>query len=701
MYGAGSALGLAGATGMAVGLHELTKPHPRKIEKREHKAIDFAAEGLQGTQDALTDRVNSARHNHVSPKARVAVAATGLGTAALGSRGAKMLLRRSGHGGRLAPAVGAIGGVTAGVASLPVSNRVARRQGYEVTPTGVKRRKTPPVRPTRSARVVETRPGRGATPFSRGQIVPSDDRFGKRAEKVHYAHGTHGHPACGSSPRPTTHVVSSTRNVGRVTCQSCAKTRQFRDAVTTVAKYYGEGMNPKAKRAKVIAAGATPLIGPYAAGAQAARMAPPEQKRSAAITQTGGIIGGSVAGGLAGAYTAAKSPSVERQLSRGANKINSLRSGAAGRMPGKVGRLVAPKTGEGRIARHVQGMVRRAGPLGRPLARNPKAAALGYLSGKAVGTAAGGYLAYSQVLRREKERNMSRVQKAVEAGAGMTQREQREQYRRRRHNLGLSLAATGLGAAGAGALAARELGPHLPRVGPAFARHTGRLERAGLATALLGGAVGSAQGVQSARIQRKDLAAQDKVLNKALRTPSFRSSTIAIRRSKNGMLVPIRRANTVSKIDTTISRQDADKIKAKYGLRGPLPKDLSREQKMHAYEGRYVAAGGPKGERWQHRADDLDHATGAALGVGGAGALTQLHAETKAHRLRAAGAPAKVLAPVERRAMHSGKIGLAAAGVGALTELGHRHAQHRAASYRSSPAGVAASALRRMRDYTP
>jgi hypothetical protein len=146
----------------------------------------------------------------------------------------------------------------------------------------------------------------------------------------------------------------------------------------------------------------------------------------------------------------------------------------------------------------------------------------------------------------------------------------------------------------------------------------------------------------------------------------------------------------VKKIDTTMDHQTAQQYKAKYGLRGPLPKGLARDEKMRAYEGRYVAAGGPKGEKHQRRADRADRVTGASLAVGGGSAFGTI-----------AGRHPKVMARHPRLHGRSDVAGLGAAGVGALSELYHRHQEHKARSYSSSPAGVAASALRRMRDYTP
>lgn len=134
-----------------------------------------------------------------------------------------------------------------------------------------------------------------------------------------------------------------------------------------------------------------------------------------------------------------------------------------------------------------------------------------------------------------------------------------------------------------------------------------------------------------------------------------------------------------------MDHKNAHQLVRQYGPAGRLPKDLPRPERMRAYEARYVVAGGPKGERWQHRADHLDRVTGASLGVGGAAAVTELATHHRRPRI----------------ATKANRVALGAAGIGALSELAHRHAEHKARSYSGSRAGVAASALRRMRDYDP
>lgn len=171
---------------------------------------------------------------------------------------------------------------------------------------------------------------------------------------------------------------------------------------------------------------------------------------------------------------------------------------------------------------------------------------------------------------------------------------------------------------------------------------------------------------------------------------------VAQLRARGGQFAPTG-PSRVAKISTTMREDDAKRVVGQYGLRGSLPRGLPREERMRAYEGRYVAAGGPRAERWKRRAKAGEVATTASiLGAGGA-AAAELTARSERGRkaLRRAGLnPAKV----SRRAAG---IGLGTVITGAGGEVLRRSAEHRRAKYTSSPAGVAASALRRMRDYTP
>lgn len=638
-YAAGTAAGLVGTAGFASGLHELT----RKRDETEHEG--FVREGIRGNADAVRDKIENAR---TPAPARVRGTALGIaaGAGAAGSLAAHRVLDRVARGTRLRPAITALSGAASGVAALPIANRAVNRHGYEVTPNGVKRRKKAPVRPTRSATQVEARPDRSATHNARGQIVPSDRRVGKRDPM----------------------------------------------------DYPGARLSPNQKRARVIAAGAAPVVGPAAAALTAARLAPPDQRGSAAALQYGGFAGGGLVGAAAGSQLASRAAGrnhrTAERFDRAERGLSQARRAAAARVPGRVGahlqRRVGPDRPPGRVSRAVSRAAQDSGALGRlarPVARHRSAAVLGALGGKAGGAAAGAGLTYSYALHREQRRREA-LSKA-DNDVMMTRREQVAQYKRKRRNIGLGALTTANGAAGT-ALFVGSLRTRHPTLKP-------KLERAALGTSIAGGTLGAVSGASNLRVARRDLRAEGQRLRMEPAAKGLRASGIAMRRTrKPGVLVAVRRAQSVTKIDTDMHSDQAKQIVGQYGLRGPLPRQLDRDTRMKAYEARYVAAGGPKGEKWQHRADDLDHVTGAALATGGTAAAGELAARTqRGQRLvqRARINPARLTHRANR-------VGLGAAAVGTISELAHRHAQHRASSYSSSPAGVAASALRRMRDYT-
>lgn len=755
LWGAGVLTGVAGGAALGVGAHDVIWP-----QRRVGKA-GFLREGLQGTREAVNQKVDNVRQP--APwEARAAALGTGGIFGGVGSQLAHKIIDRKMPGTRLRPGLTALAGTAAVAASLPVSSRVTRRvaPGYELTPTGVRRRKTPPVRPSRMANVVETRSGRGlrTTPNARRSLVPSDRRnVTKRETKIHLAVGRSGRPACGTGPRPSTEVVSATRHTSKVTCSACKRTHQSR-SLAAVGKldtnYVGHGLTDRQKRARVYAAGAVPgpFVGPISAARAAAHYAPPEQKRSAAALQYGGSVGGGLAGAAGGAYGAAalarRSPGFQRQATEANRQISNAKrtvgSALSRRLPGSVGRAasrVVGQEGPGRASRLLHRVESSSGRAGRGLTRAARplreagsAAAVGGLGGKMAGGLVGGYLGYSEVLRREHARN-AKIGKLFTPPA-MTRREQVDQYHRRRRNLGLGMLTTTTGALGVTALAASH-GHALPKVGPTLARHQTKIERAGLNTALIGGGIGAVQGAQNIGIQRRDLAAQRRKLRLEKmdsshfaelpklrrvadrteaevvgglkrRAPWARGSTkgTVVRRlsasdkakawtGQSGLMPPRKR---IGKIDTTMSSSDAKRYSHQYGIKGPLPKGLPREEKMRAYEGRYIAAGGPKGERWHKRADAFDRVTGGALAAGGVALTGQAAHDTHLGRRVATRLGVRDHALLHQRA---NKLGLAAGGVGALSELAHRHAEHKQAHYSNSAAGVAASALRRMRDYTP
>jgi hypothetical protein len=149
----------------------------------------------------------------------------------------------------------------------------------------------------------------------------------------------------------------------------------------------------------------------------------------------------------------------------------------------------------------------------------------------------------------------------------------------------------------------------------------------------------------------------------------------------------------ISKVDTTMSDAEAHRLAQRYDTRGPLPKGLSREQKMKAYEGRYIASGGRKAEKWKRRATTAE--VGRNVGLAGA---TAGAAVTLAARSRRFG-PA--LRKVKVTAHRADNATIGAAALGGASELYGEHARSRRASYQNSPGGVAGSALSRMQAYTP
>lgn len=153
----------------------------------------------------------------------------------------------------------------------------------------------------------------------------------------------------------------------------------------------------------------------------------------------------------------------------------------------------------------------------------------------------------------------------------------------------------------------------------------------------------------------------------------------------------------VAKAQLTMSDHEAKRIAAQYDTKGPLPKTLSRDQRMKAYEGRYIASGGRTAEKWKRRADTAE----VARNVGLVGA-TVSGAALLASRGKKTGLALRRTALGRKATPHRMESTALASGVaGGASELYGEHARARRASYANSPAGVAGSALSRMQAYTP
>lgn len=147
-------------------------------------------------------------------------------------------------------------------------------------------------------------------------------------------------------------------------------------------------------------------------------------------------------------------------------------------------------------------------------------------------------------------------------------------------------------------------------------------------------------------------------------------------------------------LETKISKPDSKRLVSQYGLKGPLPKGLSREQKMAAYEARYVRAGGKRAEKWQGRATTADKVKNVGIGVATAGGAAWLGTRRGSYKSISAARKAGFRHHADNVAVGGG----VAAGAG---EIYGDYARRKRSSYASAPGGVAASALRRMRAYTP
>lgn len=151
------------------------------------------------------------------------------------------------------------------------------------------------------------------------------------------------------------------------------------------------------------------------------------------------------------------------------------------------------------------------------------------------------------------------------------------------------------------------------------------------------------------------------------------------------------------KVDTTMSERQAARIARQYGTKGPLPKGLDRDTKMKAYEGRYIASGGKKGEMWGRRADRAE--VGRNIGLASATVAAGGLLAARGRRTGPAMARNKVLRHATPHRLETAALGSALGG--GWSELYGEHARSRRASYQNTPAGVAGSALTRMRAYTP
>lgn len=543
-YAAGAALGLVSVPTAAVGTSRLLS---RRVDKADDRKRSFLSEGVAGAREAVTSRNDAIKER---PPGKL-VAGNYLAGAAVGSAAGALVhrapaLRRL--PGAMRSGLAAASGVTAGSATLPIQSKITQRAThgeYEVTPTGVRRKRKKRAAPSRT--IVDGRPGKSNMhPMAlRQAMVPSSDPFEKRGERT-AARWTVG-------LTQTADKMERRVKRGRLVPVAAIGVRSLARDASPLARvripvhkagYYGEDMSRREKRARVAAVGGAPFVGDFAQAAQAGRMAPPGQRGSAAALQySGGQVGGAV-GQVAGAAGALGLASRSHHVQRGAEKVTD----AVDRAESTARRVVrAPAKGArkpGMLAREAANpkAPRAVRAALRPVVRNPKAAIAGALIGGAIGSQAGGQAGYGIALNREDaykrrvNKNMAGKMGGIQGGRfakaadthPLSNREQR--VLRQRKNRSAVMSAVG-GATGIASLAA--LGA---------SRHPKLRRLKDIQTPLLttGAGVGGINAFTNAAIQRKE--AQASAVRKALvptgirRAPAMRAGFIRQTRYRDGRI---------------------------------------------------------------------------------------------------------------------------------------------------------------------
>ena len=401
LYGAGALLSTASTAPTLVGARNLVRR--RETAAKRHSAGEFLLEGLQGAAGTTGDRVETLQER--KPKRATAIGLAGGSLGALGgsqlghlgvNRAAKHKhlkgLNKPGSRGRTAAV--ALAGVVGAAGSIPLSNKVLDRAspGYQVTTTGVKRKKKSIVKPSSQAKVYDQR--NGGMVFRQG-AVPSDTFF-KRKELSDRREALRRHAiigAAGSIPVPVVNDVTS-----------------------------------------ALAAGA---------------LARPENRRRTVMQQAAASQGGSLAGMAAGAYggsaLARKYPKVERGGERLMDRVDRVKAATTDKIPKFREPRYGPKRAPGRLARAA---TKATGPLRTSNGKMRAAALAGGLIGSTIGSQTGAYTSTLNTVRRDRRLP---VKKYANSPVPLSQRERAKMARKKRYAAASSTVTglTGLGALGA------------------------------------------------------------------------------------------------------------------------------------------------------------------------------------------------------------------------------------------------------------
>lgn len=588
-WAASAALGLVSVPPAAVGTSRLMR-RKETTSKADDRKRSFLGEGLAGAKESFHERNASIAEK---PPAKL-VLGNYLAGAAVGSAAGGIthrLVGRTKLGGSARSGIARGVGIVAGSAALPLQSRLTNRAShgqYEVTPTGVRRKRAKPARPSSSAHVVEGRPGKTTlSPHAlRQEMVGkmSPRAAANTAGAVVGAHWTTNlsrvadrvepYAPRRAKPRPRPVIDRHLPNAKRVTGKLVATGRTKAAETLRAVSYDVSSLNDKDKlvrevasgqgairkddpgasmsrgerRARVTASGGLPVVGDFTQAAQAARLSPePYRRRTAAQNYAAGA-GAGLAGNAAGAVGAAALAHRFVGFEQRANALNNKIEGAKTNVKARAG--IKPSSGPGlgqragaqleRRAPRVAGAARATGAraaatrAGRLIAAHKGPAAVGALVGGSVIGQAGQQAMYGHIMsrddryRRQHNQGARRGSKAfakADQSSGMSRREELEQIRRKRR--AAAIAAT----TSTGSIAATGLlgGSLLPKV-----RHTpraGKLRTASFATGTIAGGAAALNGLEGAHLQRRDLRAREQALvGKALLRPTGMRRAPSMRR---------------------------------------------------------------------------------------------------------------------------------------------------------------------------
>ncbi|HEY5787154.1 MAG TPA: hypothetical protein VIT65_20500, partial [Microlunatus sp.] len=390
---AGAGLGVFAVPPAAVGTHRLfTRPdRPKKrkprvpepaVAKRDSQRRTLLQEGIEGVRESLNQRNESFTEKRPAKlvlgnyAAGLAVGSGSSGLAHLGLNKTKL------SGGKRA-AIASVAGATAGSLSLPVQSKLTRKLShgrYEVTPTGVRRRKTKPARPSTKAGVggnvakiavrsqpsfikegypLRVKPSRGAKVGAKVGAQWTRHLSGVSDLLEHYPakhRKLRAHPAAklvktgrnkaGETVRAIAYDVSSINDKDQLIRQVATGQTRLGKRDTSDP---GAGLTRGERRLRVTAAGQVPIVGNIGAAAAASTLSPAKYRRRTAVQQFAGSQGGDTAGGAAGAAGALALAHRYKGFDRAAQAASSKVSDVKDKARGVVGLKPAAR-GPGKLA---------------------------------------------------------------------------------------------------------------------------------------------------------------------------------------------------------------------------------------------------------------------------------------------------------------------------------------------------------------